>query len=73
MAAKGKSPTSVATKKAVFALRLQDLGNAEIGERVNLDDCEGRKGPGRSDHFAPGWAARNGEENSERRVGTRDA
>jgi hypothetical protein len=36
MSAKGKSPVSVATKKAVFALRLQGLSNAEIGERVNL-------------------------------------
>src|SRR5262245_22151954 len=36
MAAKGKSPVSVATKKAVFALRLQGLSNAQIGERLNL-------------------------------------
>lgn len=27
---------SIATKKAIFALRLQGLSNAEIGERVNL-------------------------------------
>src|SRR5262245_63424399 len=36
MAAKGKSPVSVATMKAIFALRAQGLSNTEIGERLNL-------------------------------------
>src|SRR5262245_52089601 len=36
MPARGKSRISMATKKAVFALRLQGLSNAEIGERLNL-------------------------------------
>jgi len=31
-----KSPVSVATMKAAFALRLQGFGNAEIGRKLNL-------------------------------------
>jgi hypothetical protein len=36
MAAKGKSPVSIETKKAAFALRLQRFTNSQIGERLNL-------------------------------------
>src|SRR5262245_23013982 len=36
MAAKGKSPVSMATMKAIFALRAQGFNNTEIGERLNL-------------------------------------